>query len=953
MTTVTQNITTMPTPALGRSMEAEAFITAADADVIARGGLVTELNTWTGQVNTVAGEVNANAGTATTQAGIATTQAGNASTSAANALTSENNAKTAETNAAASESNAAASAAQAAASAASLHGTSTTSLLIAVASKTFTTQADEAYTAGVWITATSAANIANWMYGQVTSYSGTTLIVDVQVIGGSGTYADWNLSISAARGAQGIPGTGITPESVGFTATGGTTPKTLTVDDDLTTTQAARRNAANTFTAAQNLARATVASHATTGDIWGAAGNQIDWTGTATTTAFPNAPQAGAERVLICAGACSFTAGANMLIDGVASAATVTCAANDQVIVRAVSTTQFKLSRVKYDGTAQVAAGGGIDSAATVTTSTTLTSASDGYQYIAMTTMGQSVTLPDATTLAVGAPKYYLDNSSGGYPVGIRNTSGTLLMAIAAGGMAYVSCESIGTAAGVWSITGTNLEPGLITIDNTFSSTYASTVLNPFVALDDNKSIHFLALASGFAAVAVDKTTGAVGTPVTVSAGAGYAPFVAFKITAATAIVFYGGGGDHYAVVVSLSGATTLAVGTATSNHTGFGSYGEDFSGAPKIAQLDSTHYLVSYCGATGAGTTSVVAYEVTSGTTVTRGAAADIITANNVINSTTTYALTATTGLVIYLDDAASPYSLNAAVISVSGTTCTVGTPATVANVSNQTQAIISTVLSATKVLCVVDNNNANVYAYAVTISGTSVSFGAALNVEAGTFQSYLAYISSSATRYNPHLFPLSASTALLWYFDSSGISRAVVLSESGGTVTNGAILYRSISAAAVTAVGGGFILPQGTSEFVSLKSQSAQTGNLGLYPCKISGTAITTGAGIAARELPPNRPDQVSVTRMSTGDYVYTSGATAQLLGGPAPQELLVFRSNGEFINKRGTLKVPPLVGNYGMVPYNVSANRLVILGATPDGTTVAATTYQIRLLNIEVAA
>lgn len=106
-----------------------------------------------------------------------------------------------------------------------------------------------------------------------------------------------------------------------------------------------------------NLARTTVASAATTGDIWTVAGNQIDWTGTATTTAFPNAPQAGTERVLICAGACSFTAGANMLIDGVSSGSTVTCAANDTVIVRAVSTTQFKLSRVKYDGTAQVGSG--------------------------------------------------------------------------------------------------------------------------------------------------------------------------------------------------------------------------------------------------------------------------------------------------------------------------------------------------------------------------------------------------------------------------------------------------------------------------------------------------------------------------------------------------------------------------------------------------------------------
>ena len=118
------------------------------------------------------------------------------------------------------------------------------------------------------------------------------------------------------------------------------------------------------------MARATVASHATTADIWGAAGNQIDWTGTATTTIFPDAPQAGAERVLICAAACSFTAGANMLIDGVASASTVTCAANDQVIVRAVSTTQFKLSRIKYDGTPQVSA----TSAITLISSTTASS---------------------------------------------------------------------------------------------------------------------------------------------------------------------------------------------------------------------------------------------------------------------------------------------------------------------------------------------------------------------------------------------------------------------------------------------------------------------------------------------------------------------------------------------------------------------------------------------------
>ena len=96
----------------------------------------------------------------------------------------------------------------------------------------------------------------------------------------------------------------------------------------------------------------TVASHATTADIFATtAGNLIDWTGTATTTDFAAAPQAGAERTLICAAAAVFTAGANMLIDGLASGLSYTAAAGDKVIVRAVTTTQFRLTVQPYSAT--------------------------------------------------------------------------------------------------------------------------------------------------------------------------------------------------------------------------------------------------------------------------------------------------------------------------------------------------------------------------------------------------------------------------------------------------------------------------------------------------------------------------------------------------------------------------------------------------------------------------
>lgn len=86
------------------------------------------------------------------------------------------------------------------------YATSTTSLLIEVASKTFTTQNDLAYSVGARVRASSAADTANYMEGLVTSYSGTTLIISIDRISGSGTYADWNINLAGDTGVDGAPG---------------------------------------------------------------------------------------------------------------------------------------------------------------------------------------------------------------------------------------------------------------------------------------------------------------------------------------------------------------------------------------------------------------------------------------------------------------------------------------------------------------------------------------------------------------------------------------------------------------------------------------------------------------------------------------------------------------------------------------------------------------------------
>jgi hypothetical protein len=87
-------------------------------------------------------------------------------------------------------------------------GTSSTGLAIAIASKSFTTQAGIAgFVVGNYVRVQSRANPANFMYGKITSYSDTTLTIDVEIIGGSGAFDDWDIWLSGMRGAMGTADT--------------------------------------------------------------------------------------------------------------------------------------------------------------------------------------------------------------------------------------------------------------------------------------------------------------------------------------------------------------------------------------------------------------------------------------------------------------------------------------------------------------------------------------------------------------------------------------------------------------------------------------------------------------------------------------------------------------------------------------------------------------------------
>lgn len=77
--------------------------------------------------------------------------------------------------------------------------TTATSLAIGTGSKSFTTNfssLNTAFAVGTRVRIAYATTPSNFMEGIVTAYSGTSMTVDVDATGGSGTYASWNISVA-------------------------------------------------------------------------------------------------------------------------------------------------------------------------------------------------------------------------------------------------------------------------------------------------------------------------------------------------------------------------------------------------------------------------------------------------------------------------------------------------------------------------------------------------------------------------------------------------------------------------------------------------------------------------------------------------------------------------------------------------------------------------------------
>jgi hypothetical protein len=86
-----------------------------------------------------------------------------------------------------------------------IYSLSTTSVAVGTGSRTFTVDAGMALSAGMFVTvAYTSSPTTTYMWGVVSSYSGTTLVVSVAVTAGTGTHANWEISLAGVAGPVGL-----------------------------------------------------------------------------------------------------------------------------------------------------------------------------------------------------------------------------------------------------------------------------------------------------------------------------------------------------------------------------------------------------------------------------------------------------------------------------------------------------------------------------------------------------------------------------------------------------------------------------------------------------------------------------------------------------------------------------------------------------------------------------
>ena len=524
--------------------------------------------------------------------------------------------------------------------------------------------------------------------------------------------------------------------------------------------------------------------------------------------------------------------------------------ANNQLLTSTVATARGLITTEITDAIAAIPEKG-IVAVSTIVTSATLTASDLSYHKVAMTAGSLSVKLPAANTMTLGAPKAYFKNT-GSFPFGIRNNEGKLLATLGLDGAVFVSVDDNSDVAGSWSIVGKGTEAALSGPVYTFPTTLEIANLVS-VNLDSDKTLIFPAATNGlgFSVLLLDGSNRTATTPTSITTVASRVAVSAYKISATQALIFFGANGStiYNAAVVTVSGtagALVLTIGTVFTV-TGTYSYTDSNQNSPpKVAQLSSNVFLLSHMQ-TSVPSLFTMVLTVTGSTIATGTQVSTDLNSGNFGQAGffSAYPLTATAAIVFYWGDS-TRYSLCARIVTVSGSSNTVGPSANnFANRESENYAPMVVAISSTRFAIGTRLLNYGIYMSTVTISGSNVTFNPGLLLD-GTKNT----VPYSNSRRFPSLYMLDSTKFLVTYsVEPSYISKIYVLSLVGNSFTAGSPCTGSYSTG--SSDGNGQPVGYLNNTFLTSTYRTTPVASRITVPHKVVGTEIVVGRSVATGNI------------------------------------------------------------------------------------------------------
>lgn len=305
-----------------------------------------------------------------------------------------------------------------------------------------------------------------------------------------------------------------------------------------------------------------------------------------------------------------------------------------------------------------------------------------------------------------------------------------------------------------------------------------------------------------------------VGTSATFKSSAQLIKTNVWALTTTKAIISYHDYTNDglYAVVATLSG-TTITYGTPVLVKSTFNPYGS------AIVGLDSTTALITY--EENSGNYLAARVLTISGTSITVGSE---VTNGTVSQYPSLAPLTSTTALCVYS-------GARAVVISVSGTTPSFGSVVTASGGVNSTISVSA--LSSTAAVMIRDNSANSNYptVNVMTISGTTITMGSNYVIESVGVSSSSGYVGIAAT---------SSTSAIAAWKTSAGstLTEAVAMTISGTTPTFGSVI--TLGSEVFYTSANQSMAPVSSTKAIFTYSSSS-TGYGGAYVLTQSGTSLT----------------------------------------------------------------------------------------------------------------